>query len=148
MWHLVGVGKDFHFKAVVKNVIESTIDQGLPERMGQAFSENHPATHELQYEYISFLPVLDKADHLLDEGVIKQAAHSFLWVVGKKPDQDWKILADFHYRYEDKFNEIKNIIQKRIGSEITDDIEKAAWKEMLRLSPLDTNKPDSEPVSD
>ena len=148
MWHLVGVGKDFHFKAVVKNVIESTIDQGLPERMGQAFSENHPATHELQYEYISFLPVLDKADHLLDEGVIKQAAHSFLWVVGKKPDQDWKMLADFHYRYEDKFNEIKNIIQKRIGSEITDDIEKAAWKEMLRLSPLDTNKPDSEPVSD
>jgi len=144
MWHLVGIGKDSHYKAVVKNVIESVVNQGLSERMGQAFSENHPATHELQYEYISFLPELEENSHLISEATIKQVAHSFLLVNGMKLNHDPKILADFFRRYESQFRTIKNVINKRIGSEITDENEKVAWEEILRLSPIKSDDPDSE----
>ncbi len=144
MWHLVAVGEDRHFNVVVKNVVENVVNQGLSERMGQTFSENHPATHELQYEYISFLSALDKADHLLDKEVIKQAAHSFLWVLGIKLDKSPKVLVDFRNIYTKQFEEVKNIIHKRIGSEVTKKIEKAAWNEMLRLSPLDADRSDTE----
>lgn len=149
LWFLVVYGKENHFSSIVKNIVEGFITQSLAVRMGLNFRNNHPGTYELQYEFINFLPEIVSASHIFDKDdkddkkVIKQAARTFLIIVGMRFKNDPNIIVKFNTKYASKLADLKQIIEKELGTDINEGIELDVWKEIQRVVPASDSETDS-----
>ncbi|MCB2387099.1 P-loop NTPase fold protein [Thalassolituus alkanivorans] len=130
---------------VINTVAKSVFTRDFSNSMADAFEKNEAGTHELQYEYISLLPALEKAEQIIGKESLREACHSFLIVMGIKLTKDEGILAEFAQRYPEKLDMIKEIIKTGIEVTVLDRTELNAWQELLRVLPDAKNTDNSQP---
>ena len=157
LWFLVVYGKENHFSSIVKNIVEEFMTQSLAVRMALNFRDNHPGTYELQYEFINLLPATKSASHIFDKDdkddkddkkVIKQAARTFLIIVGMRFKNDPNIIVEFNTKYASKLADLKQIIEKELGTDINEGIESDVWKEIQRVVPAQSSKSEADPKAE
>lgn len=131
--------------------------QSLAVRMALNFRDNHPGTYELQYEFINLLPATKSASHIFDKDdkddkddkkVIKQAARTFLIIVGMRFKNDPNIIVEFNTKYASKLADLKQIIEKELGTDINEGIESDVWKEIQRVVPAQSSKSEADPKAE
>ena len=137
--------KNNHALQVINNVVKSIFTRDFSNRMADAIEKNDAGTNELQYEYISLLPALGKAEKIIGKESLREACHSFLIVMGIKLAKDEGILAEFAQRYPDPLSEIKQAIENALRDEALESIELNAWQELLRVLPDAKNTDNSQP---
>lgn len=131
---LLWSGADNHFSQVVTAVIETMFTHQLSVRLGLCFrGGHHKGTHELQYEYIHFLPALNEALHLINRDTFNEACRSFLIVTGIGLVDEPTLLYQFAQRYKERLAEIKGAIQQAVKTNVPEGIELKAWKELQRV---------------
>ena len=136
--------RDFALR-VINTVAKSVFTREFSNSMADAFEKNEAGTHELQYEYISLLPALEKAEKIIGKESLREACHSFLIVMGAKLTKDQGIFAEFAQRYPEKLAVIKGVIKTGIEVTVLDRTELNAWQELLRVLPDAKNTDNSQP---
>ncbi|MEQ3695088.1 MAG: P-loop NTPase fold protein [Thalassolituus sp.] len=140
---------------VINTVVNNLLTRELSDRMAKAFRGDHVGTHELQYEYILFLPALEKfwlylpdlkdqPEYLIAYTNLREACHSFLIVMGKKLEFVPGVMAEFAQRYFRELAKIKEIVKKGIEATVLNKKELSAWQELVRVVPESKKADDPE----
>lgn len=138
-----------NFQRVVTATMKNLITRELSLRMAEACRENPEGTNELHYEYILFLPALEKVyirfsaleknqpSVLIVKENLREACHSFLIVMGTKLQSDSEVIATFARRHPDKLMKIKAIVKDGLKEEVTvpSEAELGVWQALERVLP-------------